>query len=165
MRVRYAAARALQNTINAPVKILLATDGSPLAEPPVLAVATRPWPRSSVVRVLAVVEIPLPIGPEVAVAANFKGIAEALRKDAAQTVLRVRAAVASSGLAVEIAVREGNVGPEIVDEAKSWDAALILMGSHGRTGLKRVLMGSVAEYVVSHATCSVEIVRGAGVRR
>jgi nucleotide-binding universal stress UspA family protein len=33
------------------------------------------------------------------------------------------------------------------------------MGSHGRTGLKRVFMGSVAQHVVSHAPCSVEVVR------
>jgi len=38
-------------------------------------------------------------------------------------------------------------------------ADLILLGSHGYTGLKRWLMGSVAQFVVGHAKCSVEVVR------
>jgi nucleotide-binding universal stress UspA family protein len=47
----------------------------------------------------------------------------------------------------------------ILDEAKTWGADLIVMGSHGRHGLDRLVMGSVAEAVASHAHCSVEVVR------
>jgi nucleotide-binding universal stress UspA family protein len=47
----------------------------------------------------------------------------------------------------------------IVDEARKWSADLIVLGSHGHTGMKRLLLGSVASSVVSHAPCSVEIVR------
>jgi nucleotide-binding universal stress UspA family protein len=48
---------------------------------------------------------------------------------------------------------------EIVDEASSFGADLIALGSHGRTGIKRWIIGSVAEYVVRHAPCSIEVVR------
>ncbi len=47
----------------------------------------------------------------------------------------------------------GNPGPEIVRAAKSHD--LVVISTHGRTGLVRLLMGSVAQYVLRHATCPV----------
>ena len=56
-------------------------------------------------------------------------------------------------------MRDGDPRTVIVDEAKEWSADLIVMGSHGYTGLKRLLLGSVAHSVVSHAPCSVEVVR------
>jgi nucleotide-binding universal stress UspA family protein len=57
-------------------------------------------------------------------------------------------------------VRYGDARSCIVDEAKEWGADLIVVGSHGYTGLKRLLLGSVAQSVVTHAPCSVEVVRG-----
>jgi nucleotide-binding universal stress UspA family protein len=60
---------------------------------------------------------------------------------------------------VETAVRRGDPRSEIVDEAGKWRADLIVMGSHGYTGIRRFVLGSVASSVVSHAPCSVEIVR------
>lgn len=57
------------------------------------------------------------------------------------------------------AVEEGNPKVVIVDEANKWRADLIVLGSHGRKGLDRFLLGSVSEAVSRHATCSVEIVR------
>ena len=47
----------------------------------------------------------------------------------------------------------------ILDAAKTWAADLIVLGSHGRHGLERFLLGSVSEAVAVHAHCSVEIVR------
>lgn len=65
----------------------------------------------------------------------------------------------ASGLTAETAVRYGDARSVIVDEAKEWDADLIVVGSHGYTGVIRWLLGSVAQSVVSHAPCSVEVVR------
>jgi nucleotide-binding universal stress UspA family protein len=59
-------------------------------------------------------------------------------------------------------VREGDARSAILDEADSWGADLIVVGSHGRTGLKRLVLGSVAAAVVAHAHCSVEVVRRHG---
>lgn len=56
-------------------------------------------------------------------------------------------------------VEEGDPRSTIINHAKKWGANLIVAGSHGRKGLDRFLMGSVAEFVVRHAPCSVEIVR------
>ena len=47
----------------------------------------------------------------------------------------------------------------ILDEAERWKAGLILVGSHGYPTWERLLLGSVSQAVVSHAKCSVEVVR------
>ena len=65
----------------------------------------------------------------------------------------------SSGLTAETVVRDGDPRSVIVDEARDWSADLIVVGSHGYTGVKRWLLGSVAQSVVAHAPCSVEVVR------
>jgi nucleotide-binding universal stress UspA family protein len=49
----------------------------------------------------------------------------------------------------------------ILHEPESWNADLIVVGSHGRTGFDRVVMGSVSEAVALHAKCSVETIRDA----
>lgn len=53
----------------------------------------------------------------------------------------------------------GKPAVKIVEGAKSWPADLIVIGSHGRGGLERLLLGSVAESVVRHAFCPVLVVR------
>lgn len=53
----------------------------------------------------------------------------------------------------------GDPAPEIVQLAKEENADLIVMGTHGRTGLSRLLMGSVAEHVVRRAACPVLTIR------
>jgi nucleotide-binding universal stress UspA family protein len=65
----------------------------------------------------------------------------------------------SKRLKIETATFEGDARAVIVDEARKWSADLIVLGSHGYSGIKRLLLGSVASSVVSHAPCSVEIVR------
>lgn len=58
-----------------------------------------------------------------------------------------------------VSIRASNVGDIIVDAANDLKAELVVMGSHGRTGVKRLLLGSVAEHVLRHATCPVVTVR------
>lgn len=59
----------------------------------------------------------------------------------------------------EIFIERGSAYAEIVRRAEAWHADTIVMGSHGRTGLARAVLGSVAERVVQHAPCSVLIAR------
>jgi len=56
-------------------------------------------------------------------------------------------------------VQIGNAAAEIVNAARDWPADLIVIGSHGRGGLKRALLGSVAEAVMRQAPCPVLVVR------
>ncbi|MFM7447672.1 MAG: universal stress protein [Leptolyngbyaceae cyanobacterium] len=53
----------------------------------------------------------------------------------------------------------GSAGRVICDLAASWGADLIVVGNRGRSGLKQLLLGSVSNYVLHHAPCSVLIVR------
>ncbi|MDJ0705724.1 MAG: universal stress protein [Leptolyngbyaceae cyanobacterium MO_188.B28] len=62
------------------------------------------------------------------------------------------------GIKTEFTQTGGMPGPIISKLAKTWNADLILMGSHGRKGLHELFLGSVSNYVMHHAPCSVLIV-------
>lgn len=66
---------------------------------------------------------------------------------------------ASECAGINVEVRIGDPGSEIVKLAKDLKAGLIVMPSHGRTGLKHLLLGSVAERVVRTAACPVLVLR------
>ncbi len=69
------------------------------------------------------------------------------------------ARVTAAGLEGEMVVVHGVPFQEILDTAKARQVDLIIMGTHGRTGLLHVLLGSVAEKVVRLAPCSVLVAR------
>lgn len=69
-----------------------------------------------------------------------------------------RERAASTPPALEFA-RVGKPAEEIVRAAREWPADMIVIGSHGRGGIGRVLLGSVAESVARHAPCPVLVVR------
>lgn len=55
--------------------------------------------------------------------------------------------------------RRANIGDDIVERVRKLGSELLVIGTHGRTGLDALLIGSVAERVVRHATCDVLVVR------
>jgi nucleotide-binding universal stress UspA family protein len=63
------------------------------------------------------------------------------------------------GINTEFAQPLGDPGRTICKLAVNWGADLIIMGRHGRSGLSEILLGSVSNYVVHHAPCSVHIVQ------
>jgi nucleotide-binding universal stress UspA family protein len=68
--------------------------------------------------------------------------------------------LAQTDIKAETAVRiDGSAADAIVDYARTIHADLIIVGTHGRDGVSRLLMGSVAEHVVRHAPCAVLVVR------
>jgi nucleotide-binding universal stress UspA family protein len=66
----------------------------------------------------------------------------------------------ATGVTVEFTQNVGNPGRVICDLAKDWGATLIVVGRRGRTGLSELFMGSVSNYVIHHASCSVFVVQG-----
>jgi nucleotide-binding universal stress UspA family protein len=146
------------------MKILLATDGSDYSKAAVKAVADRPWPEDSEVRIISVMEIPYVPTTEVWVLPDSyyedldkaaKAQAEAAITDAVEEIRSGKAA----GLEIAGEIKRGSARNVILDEAEKWGADLIVLGSHGYGGLQRFLLGSVSHAVATHAHCSVEIVR------
>jgi nucleotide-binding universal stress UspA family protein len=72
-----------------------------------------------------------------------------------------KAVRAQGALAATEVVLAQYVPGTILSEAQRLHANLIVMGTHGRSGLRRAVLGSVAEYVVRHAECPVVTIRGA----
>jgi nucleotide-binding universal stress UspA family protein len=142
------------------MNILLAIDGSAASDAAIDELRHRPWPTPSTVRILSVIQPYVPPATEMVLAsATMVEVRQRQAEEAQRHAMSAGELIAEPGLTVETAVREGDPRSVIVDEADAWPADLIVLGSHGRTGLKRLLLGSVAQSVVAHAHCSVEIVR------
>ena len=73
---------------------------------------------------------------------------------------RVRRIVAGHGTEAQAHLRYGGAAEEVVAMAEDIEARLIAVGSRGRGGIRRALMGSASERVVRHAHCAVMIIRG-----
>jgi len=142
------------------MKILLAIDDSQYSADAVEEVAARPWPAGTTVRVLSAVDVtPIATDPAFVASLDIDTLRNEIARRNKEVISRAARSLQEKGLSVETVVRDGDPRSVIVDEAKDWSANLIVVGSHGYTGVKRWLLGSVAHSVVSHAPCSVEVVR------
>ena len=86
-------------------------------------------------------------------------IQEQQRETAEQLLENIREQAESHGLDIETAIETGKVEQQLVDYAEDHDIDQIVIGSHGRTGASRVLLGSVAEKVARRSPVPVTIVR------
>jgi nucleotide-binding universal stress UspA family protein len=144
------------------MKVLLAIDNSEFGRAALRMVAAQMDPSKQQVRLLTVLEpiiplayteTPLVYGPRMdAMIRDRAKSAESFLRGAAKS-LRAR------GFKVSSSVQEGDIRQEILRVAKTWNAKLIVLGSHSRKGMSRVVLGSVSEFVARHAACSVQIVR------
>jgi nucleotide-binding universal stress UspA family protein len=155
------------------MQVLLPVDGSEFSDAAVAEVTGRPWPEGSRFRLVHVIPTPMisvaayaPPPPALAMVAGSSEWPPALmetfkvfQERAAELLDKLSERMRSAGLEVDARTREGDPRDEILDEAKTWPADLIVMGSHGYSGIRRWLLGSVAQSVLSHAACSVEVVR------
>ena len=143
------------------MKILIAVDESPHAKEAVRWVANAQWPAGTTVRLVCSIRSDLYITGELYAPAAAE-LEDLLREESkrTETTLKERGAeLAAKGLAVETRVTRGDPRFCILDEAKDWGADLVVVGSHGRSGLSRLFLGSVASHVVAHATCNVLVVK------
>jgi len=139
------------------MKILVAVDSSPASQAVLREVAARPWPPKSHVEVLNVVE-PAHLW-------TASQTAEEAVRLSADLVNRAAEELGGRGLEVSGVSLRGDAKRLILDRAQATKADLVLVGSQGVSSLARLLLGNVASAVVSHAPCSVEIVRTPGVRK
>lgn len=112
---------------------------------------------------LALVHIVEPVfGPSDVALISMTGAwsPERLMEQATVELRELRARMPVACRVVETTVRSGIAFFEITEAAKALGADLIVIGTHGYTGIKRALLGSTAEKVVRHAPCPVLVVRG-----
>jgi nucleotide-binding universal stress UspA family protein len=149
--------------------VVLAVDGSPQAHAAEAMMIETPLFAGLPITVVSVVEPDVPDAVAVApllyadaigaYASDTKALAEETAAVCDAAVARLRQA----GLPVDGVVRTGDPAHEIVAVAKERQAGVVVVGTRGQTGLRRLILGSVARNVLHHAPCSVLVVRG-GVR-
>ena len=135
-------------------RILCATDFSDSAAPAERLAVTLAGPLGAEVVFLHVAS-EAPLWRESAGTAQVRAVFEAQSKWAAGTLTERAGAVNAHGVSARWLLRVGGAWQEIVGAATEEHADLIVMGTHGRTGLDRLLLGSVAEHVVRRAPCPV----------
>jgi nucleotide-binding universal stress UspA family protein len=91
--------------------------------------------------------------------ASLEGVDEMLRADADDAVATVEAIADDYDVPCETAIRDGDPSKRIVQYAEAEDCDLIVMATHGRGGIDRLLLGSTAEAVIRSAEVPVTTIR------
>lgn len=146
------------------MKVLIAVEESECSRRALQSVLDRTWPANCQFRLVNVFEPIPPYGTEMYTPHAAEAVIQAereflqLKKDRlAQDIAQVKNKFADFDVSGEVLT--GDVRRSIIEEANAWGADLIILGSHGRKGFSKLLLGSVAEGVAGHADCSVEIVK------
>ena len=135
--------------------ILVATDGSPAsaaASDEAIDLAQRLGAHLLVINVVNIPEV-------TAASAMFPGTVIGAREEAESIARAVVDEARRSGVIATYLTWEGQPGEAIVSAAESEGADLIVVGTHGRSVIGRLLLGSVSEYVVRHSRVPVLVVR------
>ena len=142
-------------------KILVPVDGSPTSHLGLQEALRLAQYHEARLRLLHVADT-LIITPSLEGGSYVADAQEALRKDGTRIIEKAAALARQRGLAVDAVMLEiagGRAAETIVEQAKKWKADLIVIGTHGRRGLSRFVMGSDAEQVVRTAPVPVLTVR------
>ena len=146
-------------------RILFATDGSPFAAHAEEILAAWPIFANAKIRVVSVAEVVRPWHTGIA-PTMYRQVVDAYAKDldvakthhsaiSRETAARLEAA----GRTVDATMRVGDAAAEVIQEASTWQADLVVVGSRGLTGLTRLVLGSVARNVLQGSQSSVLVVR------
>jgi nucleotide-binding universal stress UspA family protein len=134
-------------------KILLATEGSKYSIAATLKAISFAKSYGGELKVLSAVDIP----PEYYAEAPYA--VDDLVKKAKAITAGVKKQAEDAGVKVDTYVGEADAFDAIIKLATEEKVGMVIIGSHGRTGLRRLLMGGVAEKVIGHAPCPVLVVK------
>ena len=146
------------------MKILVAYDGSPPSEQAIEEVLGRPWPAGTQVRLVTVVEAPVPAPPPDGAVYGplFERMRTCRREEAYRGIQRaLEKFKARPELETSYELRNGSAKRSLLEAIREWGAELVFTGSHGKGALERLVLGSVSHTLVTHAPCSVEVVKDA----
>ncbi|HEU0219234.1 MAG TPA: universal stress protein [Gallionella sp.] len=142
-------------------RILVPIDGSTTSER-ALQEAARLADGKAQLHLVYVLEEIFPLDTEGYAFIDYAALREAVRLTGERTLVQAAEKVRQSGTTAETALLEAKgerIASVIEDESRQWQADLIVIGTHGRSGLSRLLLGSVAEGVVRGASIPVLLVR------
>jgi nucleotide-binding universal stress UspA family protein len=140
--------------------IVVATDGSPYSQAASSYALGLAKINGSMLTVISVVPAEIATPTDVDFTMNQRElIAEKEMQHAEKNAKAVKDAAQQEGIAVKAYVMSGKPSEAILHIAEERKADLIVLGSHGRTGVERLLMGSVAERVIVLASCAVLVVK------
>ena len=139
-------------------KILVPLDGSTLAERAIRHAREIARGTRSEILLMQAVNFPLPVVPEAVLMPDAEWLAEA-RKEAARYLEGIAAPLREAGMRVRTLLDERPPADAILHVARREEIDLIVMSTHGRGGLSRVLMGSVAESVFRATSRTVMLVK------
>jgi nucleotide-binding universal stress UspA family protein len=137
-------------------RVLVALDGSTEGEAVLRFLMEIAGPLDMTIMLLHVLE---PITPQAGDGMVILDDIEARRHEAEEYLAPISAALRSQGVNTSWAIRRGQPAHEILAAASESGADLIAMATHGRTGVGRLLFGSVAEAVLRHASVPVFMIR------
>ena len=145
------------------MKVLLATDGSDTAAAAVRFVAGFPFPAGTEIRILSVIWNVLREHEIAALTTEQWGVFQetesGTRGDVEELLESEAGLLEQAGWDVATEIRTGHPAAEIVAAAEEHEMDLVVVGSHGLTGFKRFLLGSVSNQVLQSARQSVLVVR------
>jgi nucleotide-binding universal stress UspA family protein len=143
------------------MRILIGVDDSPHSRAAVEFVKKMAWPKDSSILVLSVARTVVGVYAEafVPAPAYVADLSADTRRFCEETAAGAERELKGTGLKTEARVLQGDPRTALVDAARTERADLVVVGSHGRTGVAKLLMGSVASHVVTHAPCSVMVVK------
>lgn len=146
------------------MRILIGVDGSPYSDAALDDVSRRSWPEGSEILIVHAFDpmLALPSHAWTVPSDYYHRIDPAAHKQA-NAIINAAVQKLKTGLGETVEIKSkailGSPKLVILDEAESFKADLIVVGSHGYPTWERLLLGSVSQAVVSHAKCSVEVVR------
>jgi nucleotide-binding universal stress UspA family protein len=144
------------------MNVIVGVDDSDFSNRAIRFVAESKWPEGSRFVVISAAGWPAVSGPgELLSASVIEEVQEEQERQHQRIADKAAAQLKEAGLTAEARAMSGDPRFTLVDEAEKERADLVVVGTHGRTGVKRLLLGSVASFVVAHAPCSVLVVRTA----
>lgn len=140
------------------MKVLVAHDGSAHADK-ALQEASRMVEKLNAELVIMTVVPDIDLCLTEATDSECKLVTESLFTEAVTSMKKVTDELAARGIKAEVVVKNGNPAEMIIDTVKEVGGDLLVVGSHGRHGIKRFFLGSVAAKVVEHAPCHVLVIK------
>ena len=149
-------------------RVMVALDGTPGSDRVVSAVAASPWLADATIDVVTVALSTVP-GPGVMLSEAFgsslawyEDAVVAARREGTTCVTDAAATLVAAGLRATGRVLEGEPAGTLVETAAHDGVDLVVVGTHARTGVRAVILGSVARNVLVHTNASVLVVHQAG---